>query len=81
MDAEEETSVTELEIMPDGRIFVFGASGQVLEILSLLQSPTDPTVASRLCGESHSLLDAISRSHPKPPTDPEKRDCNSDILG
>jgi len=30
---EDETQVTELTIMPDGRVFVFGTSRQILEIL------------------------------------------------
>lgn len=52
MDAEDETSLTEMELMPDGRIFVFGASGPILEILSQLQAPDDRSVTSRLQGVS-----------------------------
>jgi len=52
VDAEDETSLTELELMPDGRIFVFGASGPILEILSQLQAPDDRSVTSRLQGVS-----------------------------
>jgi hypothetical protein len=37
---EDETLTTELMIMPDGRIYVFGASRQVLEIMESLQ-PND----------------------------------------
>lgn len=33
MRLEEETSVSEINILPDGRICLFGASQQVLEIL------------------------------------------------
>jgi hypothetical protein len=48
MDADDETSITDVEIMPDGRIFVFGASSPILEILAELQSPKDSTVSVRL---------------------------------
>ncbi|MFN4904744.1 MAG: hypothetical protein ACK5LQ_05900 [Planctomycetota bacterium] len=48
MDAHDETSITDLEIMPDGRIFVFGASSPILEILAELQSLKDSSVSARL---------------------------------
>lgn len=48
MDAHDETSITDLEIMPDGRIFVFGASSPILEILEELQSSKDSSVSARL---------------------------------
>jgi hypothetical protein len=35
---EEETTLTEITILPDGRIYVFGLSRPVLEILGELQS-------------------------------------------
>jgi hypothetical protein len=44
---EDQTLMTELSILPDGRIFVFGASRGVLEVLQLLQ-PRDPELARRL---------------------------------
>ena len=34
ISAEDETAITDIRIAPDGRVFVFGASGQVLEMLS-----------------------------------------------
>ena len=37
----DETNVTELEIGPDGRIYVFGASVKVLEILESLREHDD----------------------------------------
>ena len=37
---QDETDVSEITIQPDGRVFVFGASRQVLELLESL-SPTD----------------------------------------
>ena len=38
-----EKNTTELTIAPDGRVFVFGTSRPILEILAALQ-PTDPKV-------------------------------------
>jgi hypothetical protein len=40
---EDETLVSEITIADDGRVFVFGASRQLLEILDALQ-PNDPRV-------------------------------------
>jgi hypothetical protein len=37
----EETCITEITIQPDGRIYVFGTSRKVLEVLEVLQ-PNDP---------------------------------------
>ena len=37
MNLDEETSITEITILPDGRIFVFGASREVLEVLDDLK--------------------------------------------
>jgi hypothetical protein len=53
MEASEEESITELEIMPDGRIFIFGASRQILDILNQLQCCRDPVITQR-----HSLPNA-----------------------
>ncbi len=36
ISAEDETAMTDIHIASDGRVFVFGASGQVLEMLSEL---------------------------------------------
>lgn len=36
----EETALTEITIQPDGRVYVFGASREVLEVLDLI-SPHD----------------------------------------
>ena len=48
MDADEETNITDLELLPDGRIFVFGASREVLQILEDIQCATDGVLSSRL---------------------------------
>ncbi len=36
ISAEDETAITDIRIAPDGRVFVFGASGQILAMLSEL---------------------------------------------
>jgi hypothetical protein len=45
---EAETNVTDIELMPDGRIFVFGTSRQVLEVLSELKTADEDAIAARL---------------------------------
>lgn len=49
-----ETNVTDIELMPDGRIFVFGTSRQVLDVLNELQTARDGEISSRLetCGQT-----------------------------
>jgi hypothetical protein len=47
MDAHDEEAITELEFMPDGRIFIFGASGEILDILNQIQQSRDSVVAER----------------------------------
>jgi len=48
MDAEDETNVTDIELLPDGRICVFGASAEVLTVLDQLQCGADRSVSDRL---------------------------------
>ena len=48
MAADDETAITDIELLPDGRIFVFGASRQVLELLRDLENPSDSIIAARL---------------------------------
>lgn len=43
----DETAMTELTIAPDGRVFAFGTSRSVLELLAALQ-PRDPRVRALL---------------------------------
>ena len=45
--ADGETSLTEITIASDGRIFVFGLSGEVLEILAEL-CPNNPVLQARM---------------------------------
>jgi hypothetical protein len=35
---DDETDVTDITILPDGRVYVFGLSGPILEVLQTLQS-------------------------------------------
>ncbi len=48
MDADDETNITDLELLPDGRIFIFGASLEVLQILDGIQCSSDGVLSSRL---------------------------------
>ena len=47
MEADGETAVSEITILPDGRVFVLGAARQVLEILNVL-NPRDAGLKQRL---------------------------------
>jgi hypothetical protein len=47
LDAEDETRTTEITILPDGRICLFGASREVLEILGGMDLG-DPALDQRL---------------------------------
>jgi hypothetical protein len=47
LNADEETSITEINLLPDGRICVFGSSREVLEILESLELG-DPTLDARV---------------------------------
>lgn len=47
VSADDESSVTEINILPDGRIFLFGASQQVLDVLAAIPLE-DRTLKSRI---------------------------------
>lgn len=47
MNADDETSITEINLLPDGRICVFGSSREVLEILDELELG-DAALAARV---------------------------------
>jgi hypothetical protein len=47
-EATDETNITEIELMPDGRIFLFGTSLEVLELLEEMQTGLDSALALRL---------------------------------
>lgn len=48
MIATDETNITEIELLPDGRICVFGTSLEVLDVLDELQAGQDATIRRRL---------------------------------
>jgi len=48
MNADDETNITDIEVLPDGRIYVFGTSREVLDVLDELQCGHDETVRRRL---------------------------------
>jgi hypothetical protein len=58
IDDIDETNLTEITIQPDGRIYVFGASLPVLQILQQLQ-PRDPRISA--------ILRQASPTRAKPP--------------
>ena len=41
MGPDDETAITEISILPDGRVCVFGASRHVLDVLAELESRDD----------------------------------------
>jgi hypothetical protein len=50
---DDETSITEITLQPDGRIFIFGLSREVLDILRELCPKEHPLLAlSKQCSES-----------------------------
>lgn len=51
--ASDETLITEITIQPDGRVYVFGTSREILEVLAELR-PDDPKVC-RLLGRIRTL--------------------------
>ena len=61
-----ETRVTDIELMPDGRIFVFGTSRQVLEVLSELQAAGNGEILARLrsCGQQTPDTESNPESSP-----------------
>lgn len=48
MNADDETNITDIDLLADGRIFVFGTSVEVLAMLDVIQGGQDPTVRHRL---------------------------------
>jgi hypothetical protein len=48
MNAADETNITDIDLLPDGRICVFGTSVEVLEVLDQLQCGADHLVRARL---------------------------------
>ncbi len=70
MDADDETNITDLELLPDGRIFIFGASLEVLQILDGIQCSSDGVLSSRLknaldSGSQVQINDGFQQEQPK----------------
>ena len=65
MNADEETNVTDIELLPDGRIYVFGTSAEVLAVLDELQGGKDAAIARRL---PHGGNSAAKEQSPQPVT-------------
>jgi hypothetical protein len=55
VNASDETAITEIMIHPDGRIFVFGLSREVGEILESLCPPDHPLMRSLEQAEAHTI--------------------------
>ncbi|HID75261.1 MAG TPA: hypothetical protein EYP56_04610 [Planctomycetaceae bacterium] len=69
MESGRETAVTEITITPDGRVFLFGTSRQVIDVLSGL-SFRDPAWEERLAavrrlGDEPNLVSAAAASQPQ----------------
>lgn len=63
MDATDETNITEIELLPDGRICVFGTSLEVLDVLDELQGGTDPRIQQRLHAREHTRDETPPLAH------------------
>jgi hypothetical protein len=66
MNAADESNITDIELLPDGRICVFGTSLEVLEVLDELQCRADSSVSGRLgalrpidCDEPQRITDLL----------------------
>ena len=83
MQAEDETNITELSFLPDGRVCVFGMSREVLDLLGSLNLG-DP-VLDRRCAhlrqvnqESASLADHCAEPAPIPAPTATSREGDQD---
>lgn len=56
MNADDESNITEIELLTDGRVCVFGTSVEVLEVLDELQHGADRAVTDRLDLWRHAAL-------------------------
>jgi hypothetical protein len=67
MEQADETTITEITIQPDGRIYVFGASRQVLAVLSDL-CPGDQTLLQRLASSRSGAHELAKLTSPQTTT-------------
>ena len=63
MLASDETNITEIELLPNGRICVFGTSLEVLDVLDELQGGLDEKVRRRLDASRNSKQSIHVRTH------------------
>jgi hypothetical protein len=63
MLASDETNITEIELLPNGRICVFGTSLEVLDVLDELQGGLDEKVRRRLEASCNSKQSIQIRTH------------------
>jgi hypothetical protein len=68
MNAADETNITDIDVLPDGRICVFGTSIEVLEVLDQMQCGTDRSVSERLEILSRNINDC-TQAEPAVPED------------
>ncbi len=66
MNREDDSSITEIDILPDGRVCLFGASQQVLEILDGIPLG-DPALSCR--------IDCLRAAHVKSAGEPNEACC------
>jgi hypothetical protein len=59
LNPEDEASITEISILPDGRVYLFGTSQQVLEVLHAIPLG-DPAIQQRL---DRLMCDATNVEH------------------
>lgn len=60
MLAADETNITDIELLPDGRICVFGTSLEVLDLLDELQGGQDLVIQRRLAA-AHAAVASLSQ--------------------
>ena len=60
MKADDEVNITEIELLPDGRICVFGLSAEVLEVLDRLSAGRDNELTKRLSAATTQMTDSVA---------------------
>jgi hypothetical protein len=58
MRADDEVNITEIELLPDGRICVFGLSAEVLAVLDSLSDGRDNELRARLSSLTRQATDS-----------------------
>ncbi len=58
MLATDETNITDIELLPDGRICVFGTSLEVLDLLDELQGGQDLVIQRRLAAAQSAVANS-----------------------